>query len=41
MDTVEFEEFTVEEGLHITINLKDFKVYYPHYSCNMLTQHAN
>lgn len=26
MDTVEFEDFNVEEGLHITVNLKDFKV---------------
>ena len=28
MNTLEFEEFAVDEGLHITINLKDFKV--PH-----------
>lgn len=26
---MEFEDFTVEEELHITINLKDFKVCYP------------
>lgn len=26
MNTLEFEEFTVDEGLHITVNLKDFKV---------------
>ncbi|KAF8451286.1 Rad9-domain-containing protein [Terfezia claveryi] len=30
MDTAEFEEFTVEEGLHITINLKDFKAIIHH-----------
>ncbi|KAF8469708.1 Rad9-domain-containing protein [Kalaharituber pfeilii] len=30
MDTVDFEEFTVEEGLHITINLKDFKAIINH-----------
>ena len=41
MDTVEFEDFTVEEELHITISLKDFKVFHPHYSCNMPTDERN
>ncbi|KAI5794345.1 DNA repair protein RAD9 [Peziza echinospora] len=30
MDTAEYEEFSVEEGLHITINLKDFKAVIHH-----------
>ena len=36
METVEFEEFSVEEALHITISLKDFKVR-PVHVCDLLT----